>query len=174
MPTNPHPYSLPSSPNTTRMTRRHGLRRRYYTRDGLARLSLHFLRRALRCQARRRRNCGFTLVLRVACGLVGPAVVTWRRPRRTHALRASRVLLPVLLTMVTASVKWEVFRAVKDRSLTALNAPNAFRHPPRFTDVYGCGIGVWPRRTRRGELFAAQTDPARAFLAVGPLGWLSS
>jgi hypothetical protein len=35
----------------------------------------------------------------------------------------------------SASVKWEVFRAVKDQSLTALTALNAFRRPSHFTDV---------------------------------------
>ena len=30
----------------------------------------------------------------------------------------------------------------------------------------GCALGVGPRTTQRGELFAAQTDPARAFLAL--------
>jgi hypothetical protein len=33
------------------------------------------------------------------------------------------------------SVNWEVFRAVKDRSLTALTALNAFKRPFCFTDV---------------------------------------
>jgi hypothetical protein len=32
------------------------------------------------------------------------------------------------------SVNWEVFRVVKDRSLTALTALNAFRRPSCFTD----------------------------------------
>jgi hypothetical protein len=36
---------------------------------------------------------------------------------------------------VNSSVKWEVFRVVKDQSLTTLNTPNAFRHPPHFTDA---------------------------------------
>jgi hypothetical protein len=34
-----------------------------------------------------------------------------------------------------ASVNWEVFRAVKDRSLTALTTLNTFRRLSRFTDV---------------------------------------
>jgi hypothetical protein len=46
------------------------------------------------------------------------------------------------------SVKWEVFRAVEDRSPTALNAPNAFRRPPRFTDEcdaeYTSVWKIWP------------------------------
>jgi hypothetical protein len=33
------------------------------------------------------------------------------------------------------SVNWEVFRVVKDWSLTALTALNTFRHPSCFTDV---------------------------------------
>jgi hypothetical protein len=32
------------------------------------------------------------------------------------------------------SVKWEVFRVVKDQSLTALTTLNTFRHPSCFTD----------------------------------------
>jgi hypothetical protein len=36
---------------------------------------------------------------------------------------------------ISSSVKWEVFREVKDWSLTALNTLNAFRHLPCFTDV---------------------------------------
>jgi hypothetical protein len=58
----------------------------------------------------------------------------------THGNDGTTVELPAWLAydeafVRRASVNWEVFRAVKDRSLTALTALNAFRHPSCFTDV---------------------------------------
>jgi hypothetical protein len=50
--------------------------------------------------------------------------------------------------LMPTSVKWEVFRAVKDWSLTALNALNAFRRPSRFTDGASPGSDVHSFRQR--------------------------
>jgi hypothetical protein len=55
---------------------------------------------------------------------------------RVTVVVAAGSLMPVFSVAVkksmssTPSVNWEVFRAVEDRSLTALNALNAFRCPP--------------------------------------------
>jgi hypothetical protein len=105
----PHPYSPPSSLNTTQMTRSRDLRRRNYARDGLARLSLR-LPPALRRQARlrHRRSFAFTWApLRDACGPVGRAA-TWCLPRLTCVARVSRVLLLVLMVR---SLMWVYVRS---------------------------------------------------------------